>query len=475
MSSSIQHLDRKAIEIRPRRRPPWTFAEWFILSLTFVPALLYLPGSQHLRIEIRTAGYGLSLGALVYFMSRRHLERMPISHPSVPWLAAAVAYLGLMLLHPNRNTLLAGVAEIGLYASVFAPVFWAPIFVKNTAHLKRLLWLLLICSGINSFVGIMQVRDPDRWLPQTFSSVIINSDFGLDTVTYVGADNRMIVRPPGLGDTPGAVAGPAVLASYLGLVFAVVDSKWWKKILALFFGMCGVAAIFLSLIRSSLIIAGGIMLVYLLCQIARRQYMQALWLIGIASVISIVAFIGTAAVGGESLTTRFQTIIAEDPFSFYEENRGNQVAAGFSELLPRFPLGAGLGRWGMMNYYFGTQSNPLSTPIWVEVQIPAWIVDGGIVLLVLYPIALIIALWNQAKLAFGHKDPQVRSLSTIIFASNSGIVAICLSYPVFLSPTGIQFWFLSGAIYGVAVKARRAQAKAKIPVPSPQDGRLASV
>ena len=49
-----------------RKRPfaQWGFAEWFILSQTFLPALLYLPGTQPLRIPIRMASYGISLGAL---------------------------------------------------------------------------------------------------------------------------------------------------------------------------------------------------------------------------------------------------------------------------------------------------------------------------------------------------------------------------------------------------------------------------
>ncbi len=48
----------------------------------------------------------------------------------------------------------------------------------------------------------------------------------------------------------------------------------------------------------------------------------------------------------------------------YQENRGGFVAQTFGELLDRYPLGAGLGRWGMMQIYFANPDKVESAPIY---------------------------------------------------------------------------------------------------------------
>ena len=52
---------------------------------------------------------------------------------------------------------------------------------------------------------------------------------GRGALTYIGANGQRIVRPPGLFDTPGAVAGPPMFAALLGLVFAVSAIPVWKR------------------------------------------------------------------------------------------------------------------------------------------------------------------------------------------------------------------------------------------------------
>lgn len=457
-----------------RRRLPWNFSEWFVLSQTILPALLYLPGSQAFRILIRFASYGISLVALAYFclvmrQKKRHLIR---SHPSLPLLVVALVYLGLMLLHPSTNSLLAGLAQIGLYLSVLAPIIWAPAFVESTARLKRLLWLLLICNGINCFVGVMQVQDPNLWMPREFSSVVAQSEYGFGTAIFEGADGRVIIRPPGLGDAPGEVSGPAVFALFLGLVFVTMGKNWRQKAAAATFAVLGAAAIFLTLVRSSFLIAVGMVFAYTVLLIVQKRAKQAGGLLAVAAAAITIAFLHSAAVGGESLTARFQTIFADDPMTFYYENRGNQVFAGLTSLLPEFPFGAGLGRWGMMGVYFGNPANAASSPIWVEVQVPGWIVDGGIILLILYPAALLVTVWQQTRLSFRHPNPGVCSLASIILASNLGLLALCSSYPVFLAPIGLQFWFLSGALHGTAYIRQRSERARQIKAGSPLQERL---
>ena len=48
-------------------RAPWGFPEFFVISQTAIPALLYLPGSQQFRLSIRIASFALSFATLLWW------------------------------------------------------------------------------------------------------------------------------------------------------------------------------------------------------------------------------------------------------------------------------------------------------------------------------------------------------------------------------------------------------------------------
>ena len=212
----------------------------------------------------------------------------------------------------------------------------------------------------------------------------------------------------------------------------------------------GAAVLFLTLVRSSFIIAVAMVAFYIFLLIRQRRFLVASALLTISMAIIAGAFTYAYFLGGENVLLRFASIFAQDPRSLYYESRGMQIEQAFVELLPQYPFGAGLGRWGMMNRYFGDPYNLASPPIWAEIQWPAWVVDGGIVLLTLYLVALIIAMKDNFKLAKWRADRQLRVLAAIVLAANVGLFALTFSYPVFASAAGIQFWFLSGALHGLA-------------------------
>ena len=144
-----------------------------------------------------------------------------LRHPADAWLFWALLCLSLMILHPLTNGLMAGVAQTVLYFAIFCPLFWAPAYVDRPRQLVRILAILLVCNGINSIVGVLQVYDPDRWMPRELSSSITSNPTAMQIATYIGPDGRRIIRPPGLFDTPGAVCGAGTVAALLGLVFAL--------------------------------------------------------------------------------------------------------------------------------------------------------------------------------------------------------------------------------------------------------------
>src|SRR5205807_6937414 len=62
----------------------WGFPELFILSQAVLPALLYLPGTQPLRVVIRTAPFLISLAAMAWYGKKSFHARLLA--PAQKWL-----------------------------------------------------------------------------------------------------------------------------------------------------------------------------------------------------------------------------------------------------------------------------------------------------------------------------------------------------------------------------------------------------
>lgn len=426
--------------------PPWGLAELFIVSQTAIPALLYLPGTQGIRLYVRVASFAISLAFFAWwaFGETRAARR----HAAQPWLLAAIVYVGAMLAHPSTGSTLAGLAQLLLYAAVMAPLFWAPSVVRNADHLARLMTVLLVCNGVNAFVGVMQVYDPGRWMPQEMSRIVTGSAFGLDTVSYMGP-NGLIVRPPGLFDNPGAVAGPGMYAALLGLVFATSARPLWQRAVALGASFAGAAAIYLSQVRVSLVVLAIMMTAYVAVLVLHRRARRAMIFAAIACGLVVATFAFAVALGGESIVERTRTLFAQDPVALYSASRGGQLVYTFGDLIAEFPFGAGLGRWGMTATYFAGSQPPL----WAEIQIAGWAIDGGVPLLVLGIGGAGVALLASWRLAMSDANPKVRACAAVILAANLGTAALIFSFTPFVTQIGLQFWFLAGAVHGIASRA----------------------
>jgi len=441
------------------RLPRWNFPEWFIIAQTLLPGLLLITGSQIIRTPIRVAPYALSLLGLVWWWHSKRRARVA-AHPAGPWLLIALGYLGIMMMHPRTNSWMAGLAQIALYLAVLAPVFWAPGLVHGPRHLARLLVLLFICNGVNSCVGILQVYNPEVWMPEEFSPQVTSNRYGLDAVSYIGPDGKRIIRPAGLFDAPGAVCGPAMVTALLGLIFCLAPGPLRNKALAAILGLAGMAAIYLSHVRSSflvvaamVLVSGGVLL------FLQSEQLKAFLLIGLYASLLFAAFAFAVELGGESVSERFTSLLEEDPFDLYYKSRGQQLQYGFNKLLVDHPLGAGLGRWGMVSAHFGDANNNRSRPIWAEVQTSAWIIDGGFVLLILYGGALMISTWRDFRLTgWGH--PDLRFWALAVLAANVGTLALIFSYTPFAGQIGMQYWLLTGALHGAAaIRVQKREVK----------------
>ena len=427
----------------------WGFAEWFAVSQTALPAILILPGTQAFRLPIRVAAFAVSLGAFAWYVMSPRMKLRQSKAQS--WVFAVMALLTVMLFHPSTSSFLGGLAHITVYFAVMAPLFWAPAFVDTPERLARIMWILLVCAGINSVVGVLQVYDPDRWLPAEFSHVMLQQDMGLGPVSFIGPDGREMVRPPGLFDTPGSVSGPAAYAALLGLVFAVSREPAWKRLLSLAFAGAGLAAIYLSQVRISWAVTLGMMLAYSLTLARQEKFARATQFALLAGGVFVGGFLLAVALGGQAITDRFMTLFASDPLSVYNRARGEGLQAQFTSLMVDHPLGSGVGRWGMAAGYFGTFSvaNPA---LWAEIQIVGWMIDGGLLMIGLYGGALVVTAMNEWRVAMLSRHPRLATCGAVVLAANLGTAATIFSFTPFVAQMGIQYWFLAGALHGVAVR-----------------------
>jgi hypothetical protein len=187
---------------------------------------------------------------------------------------------------------------------------------------------------------------------------------------------------------------------------------------------------------------------YTILLFVQRQRGRATAFASLGTGLVVFGLIASSVIGGESVVARFTSLIEQDPRSLYYASRGEQLAVGFGELLDEYPLGAGLARWGMMRSYFGDPANLDSTALWAEVQPNAWMLDGGLILLALYSLALLAVALFEWRLMRSLPDSSDRRWVAVVASVNLGTLALVFSFVPFTTQVGLQFWFLEGALLG---------------------------
>src|SRR5262245_59732024 len=436
---------------------PRGFAEWFALGLTLLPALLLLPGSQAYRLPIRVGAYAISLYAFAMWWFHRGGRREG-KHPAERYLVLALVVLALGLAHPLTSGLESGLAQIGLYFAILCPIYCVSTYVTTRRHRFRIVLLLLVCNGINSIVGVLQVYNPERWMPRELSNIYQgNTDF-LMAASYLGPGGRMIVRPPGLFDTPGAVCSAGTIAALFGLILALEPLAAWKRGLALAMAVAGISAIYLRHVRVSLVVTVGMMAAYVLMLSAQKHTRRVAGFTALAVALVLGGLSFATILGGESVAERFSSLVAEDPRELYYRSRGQSVEYAFNNLIVEYPLGAGLARWGMMSFYFSGPRDADVPAVFAEVQPSAWLLDGGIFLLLFYGLALTVTAVNDVKLVRTLASSEDRLWAAAVIAANFGTLALVFSFVPFGTAAGMQFWFLEGALHGAMAGRPRADA-----------------
>jgi hypothetical protein len=426
----------------------WGWIELFIAIQLLWGVLLFVPGMQPYRAYIRALPYISSLAAFAYFLPRIIGEPLAVSGR---WLVAVFGLLVLNLLHSETH-LTAGIAQIVFQLAIAAPIFWGGRAVQSEARLLRMLWLVFAASFLSAAFGVLQVYFPDYFLPPEFSLLArsLNPDY-VESLTYVGANGELIVRPPGLSDLPGGAALSGLTTAILGVALAI-HGHVRQIVRALCYGSAalGMTALYLTQVRSLTIMAVLSVLIIAAIRLRQGRVLQGSWIVVGGIAIIGGSFAWALRLGGESMSERFSGLLDTGIFTTFQENRGLFLEYTLRELLFQFPFGAGLGRWGMMHVYFGDPTFWQSPPIHVEIQITGWLLDGGFLMWVLYGGALVSALRFSYGLAVRGGTETLAYFSTIVISVQLTILGLCLTGPVFNTQLGILFWTATAALFGAA-------------------------
>jgi hypothetical protein len=451
-----------------RRRASASFvrihAVEMMFALGFVCQVALLSGSiGQVRMVVRMAVFGTSLALLIGLRGRG--TPSPAAKPA----KFVLAIVALAFFNPTGNTLAASAAQIAMYLAIIGPLFWVPRLSIDISNLRRILLMIWIFQSISAVVGILQVYYPGRFDPSV-STIILNEGRAyVKGLQFQNAYGQQVFRAMGLSDIPGNAGAAGFCAALFGAAFMLTSRKWPVRMLAIGTMVVGVAAIFLSHVRASLvmlIICTAVLIVVLAIRRARVRTTRPAWrrseagtLTRLLVVIGVVAFFGftwAIAVGGNGVAERFSTLTASDPGTVYHQNRGHFIETSIRDILPVYPLGAGLGRWGMMNHYFGDNSDPKTAMIWSEEQFTAWLVDGGVPLILTYLFAIAVAILFAFRLALKRIDPELAIMAAVICAYDVGAVASSLGYPFFGSQSGMEFWMLNAVLFAAALSSGQA-------------------
>lgn len=448
------------------KRTRWGWLEWFLVVQLLMPGLLFIPGMSAIRVVTRVGVFMLPLLCWAMIVRSGRSRSGADSFPANLWLKLVIGLLSLLILHWDTNSPQAGLAHAMFYIAVISPAFWAPRVIESPGQIGRMMMILLACNGLSAVVGLGQVFRPTTFNPPVIPGVTdaATDSIGFLSVSYEDKDGNRIVRPCGLGDQVGGAALAGAGAALAGLAFALRPIGGLRRLAAAGLAFCGVATIYYSQVRMTLMMLVICIAVLVVIFILQRNFGHAALLGGLGAAMVLGALSWVIATSGREVVERFIGLTTTNFSENYEKSgRSGMVRHVLETLMWENPLGVGLGRWGTIYGVFGDKSRP---GVWVEVMLPAWVVDGGIPLLAFYGLAIGCAMADALRIALRSRDRDLRFWGAVIFASNLSVIATCFSYVTFFSLAGVQFWLMAAALHAADIRVREAAAARPKPRPT---------
>ena len=384
---------------------------------------------------MRVGAYGLSLAMIVFVKGRGR------PHPAWSWAQAAMAVLLVSVVNPAGDKIVARIASIALYTSILAPMLWVGRVALEQGVLRRVMLVMWGFYTASAVMGVLQVNYPGQFDGATSNNF---TEQQVGAWRYQLADGRTILRPKGLSDTPGGASIGGTYAIILGAGLLLTETSLVLRAGVVGGMIAGLFCIFLCAQRTNLVIVALASVTLIAVLVRRKSIRKATTL---AAVIGGVATVGTAmafAIGGTAVIDRFSTLVSGDVNAAFLDNRG----IFFEELVQHdvyaFPIGAGLGRWGMVNSYFGGGTDAL----WAEMQWQSLMFDGGIPLVIIYVGLIGTLVWTSWRSAVTAPSDLLGCWAGVVVGYNVAAVAATFVFPVFSLQLGMEVVFLNACLYG---------------------------
>jgi len=440
--------------------------EWFTGFQILCQLALLVPQLGALRFMFRIAAFGASIYMLIVHPSRARQR-----HPCAVAALAILFLLTISLFNPTTNSWEAGIAQIALYAAILGPLFWVPALSVDTDAMHRVLLILWGFYALSSVFGVLQVLFPGHFQPALAPQFAGGGYDYLKSLMIRTNNGENVFRPMGLTDTPGGAALGGFYALLLSMGLLVTESRTKHRLLFAGTMAAGLAAIGLSEVRSVLVMAALSSTIFLgllfalkmkLAQRPRRfarhrRQIKLAFLVAVVAAVIVIGSVLALSIARKSVSDRFATLFeGQSTSDVYYASRGHFLTYTLDIYLPKYPLGAGLGRWGMTYQYFGDHLNLASPPEWVEIQWTGWLLDGGIPLVLAYLVALCIALKVALKITFDPGNAQLSVFGALMVAYDISALADTFDYAFFISQRGLEFWLLNAILFAAArTEARR--------------------
>ena len=448
---SLRHRQRRPIvPTSPQSARAWSTGNWvlyFVLLQIACQLLLLFPSLGPVRVLVRVAAMGGSLGLLFL------LPRKGWTHPSTIPAIGALLVLAVQIFHPFTNNLVAGVATVMMYAAILAPLFWVTRTDFNANDFRRLILVLWSFHTLSAVVGVLQVYFPGRFEPALSSVIVSQGEQYVEDMKIVLPSGERVFRPMGLTDSPGGASGAGYAAILFGIGIFTTDKRPWLRFAALGSLPVGLLCIYLSQVRSILVMCVICVIAYIVLMALRGEMGKVVTLSTVAIATVIGSFLWAYSIGGELVFARLAQFLDDKPGQVYYQNRGRFLDETVNELLPQWPMGAGLGRWGMVNYYFSDNSIPDKAMIWAEIQWTGWLLDGGLPLIAAYVAAIGLAFWMAWRVAIDPRFKTIGLWAALVLAIGTGDLASTFNYPLFMGQGGMEFWMLNAALFMVYKQA----------------------
>ncbi len=422
---------------RQRDGLPWLVG--FVLYEFACQLLLLVPALGAFRIVLRTAAFA---GSLVLLLM---LPGQPLSkHPARAPLTLVALLLGISAVNPAGGGPLASAAHLLLHLAILAPLFWVARLRVTPRTFEIMLLTFWGYYTLSATFGLLQVYFPGSFQPPLASVLAERGPAYLDAMQIKLASGATVLRPMGLTDTPGGAAFAGFYAALfgLGLLFGrpTIKGVRWGAAVSI---LLGCMVLYLSQVRSLVVALGLSTLVMSALNGFAGRFSKVTLAGGLAAALAVLAYSFAVDVGGSTVSNRLATLTAQAPSNVYYTNRGVFLEHTFYELLPQFPLGGGLGRWGMMNAYFGSRG----TGIWVEVQWTGWLIDGGVLNIAAYAAAIVASVYVAVRLALSRAVNPMFPWAALVAAYALGVFATTFNSTPFAGGAGLDFWLVNAAFF----------------------------